>query len=69
MEIKDDQLKEFLEWYKSHYTKDATFEASLQLSMAGEFHLTAKQARPLIARCLSLGYIKKAGDKFLRIQI
>lgn len=69
MDITDKELEEFLEWYRSHYHKDTTFEASLQLSMAGEFHLTAKQARPLIARCLSLGFVKKAGDKFLRILV
>jgi hypothetical protein len=69
MEIKDEQLREFMEWYRWHYSKDTAFEASMQISMAGRFHIQVKQTRPLIARCLALGYVQKARNHFMRIRV
>lgn len=69
MEITNEQLKDFVTWYRWHYRKEMSFEAALQMSMMGHFHITVKQTRPLIQRCLALGYIQKAGNAYVRIMV
>lgn len=69
MEIKDEQLKDFLEWYHWHYRKDTAFEAAIQMSLMGQFHLTVKQTRPLLQRCFALGYLQRAGNACARIMV
>ena len=68
-EIKDEQLKEFLKWYRFHYHKNMGFEAALQMSLMERFHLTIRKTRPLLQRCLSLGYLQKAGNACVRIMV
>ena len=69
IEITNEQLREFLMWYRGHYRKDMGFEGAIQLAMMGRFHITVKQTRPLIQRCLNLGYIQKTVNAYVRIMV
>lgn len=56
--ITDEQLREFVKWYRNHYEKSETFTAGMSISMAGYFHISTKQAKKLLERCNSIGLIK-----------
>ena len=68
-EIKDEQLKDFLEWYHWHYRKGTAFEAAIQMSLMGHFHLGVRQTRPLLQRCLALGFIQKARNGLIHLNV
>ena len=53
-----EQLKEFVIWYRNHNKKTETFTAGMSISMAGYFHISTKQAKKLLERCNSIGFIK-----------
>ena len=56
-EITDKELKNFIEWYKERFGKTYTYASSLTLSMAGNFHIAARMAEPLVKRLEGMGVI------------
>jgi hypothetical protein len=58
MGIEDNDLKEFLVWYKDHYDLVKAKRELLAISMAGHFHIHVRQTKQLIERCNTLGYVK-----------
>lgn len=56
--ITDEQLMEFVTWYRNHFQKAETYTAGMSISMAGYFHISTKQAKLLLERCNSIGLIK-----------
>lgn len=60
-QITDNEIREFLEWFFTHYECDTERVALLAISAAGYFHLTQKTATPLIHRAIVSGFLANVG--------
>lgn len=57
--ITDEQLKDFLLWFRNHFYKDTSYLGSFTISMAGTFHIHPRLTNRLIERCEEKGWIER----------
>lgn len=57
MEVRDNDLREFVRWHKRHYEKREDAESVFVTCMCGHFHSYPKAMKELLKRMQALGLI------------
>ena len=65
MEVRDNDLREFVRWYKGHYGQCEDTESVFVTCMCGHFHSYPKAMKEVLKRMVSLGLIKKDKEKII----
>ncbi len=68
-EKSDQALFDFCNFYKYHYNGTISDKVELfSISMQGHFHIGPSEAKELIKRCISLGYVEKISKDTIKIK-
>ncbi len=62
-EITDNDLREFVKWYKNHYGKREDMESVFVTCLCGHFHSYPKAMNEVVKRMADIGIIKKGKEK------
>lgn len=65
--INDNDLREFVKWYKNHYGKREDAESVFVTCLCGHFHSYPKAMKEIVKRMADIGIIKKEKDKITMI--
>lgn len=57
IEVSNEELNEFCQWYKEHYGKSESYESAFITCMCGHFHTYPKEAKVLLSRLKGLELI------------
>ena len=57
IEVSNEELNEFCQWYKEHYGKSESYESAFITCMCGHFHTYPKEAKVLLNRLKGLELI------------
>ena len=65
MEVRDNDLREFCQWYKGHYGQREDVESVFVTSLCGHFNSYPRAMKELLKRMVAIGLIQKDKEKIM----
>lgn len=62
IEVSNEELNEFCQWYKQHYGKSESYESAMITCLCGHYHTYLKEAKIILARLKGLDLISQKGN-------